>query len=498
MMVRHAPVLIPLLFLFGALLAPLVGRRRAAWSRAAALAASAAASAVSVIALVHVATEGTVRYRLGGWAPSIGIEYVLDPLAAFLSVIICAAGFFVLVHGGSPVRRELPGRESPFYAMALLLLFGLSGIVVTGDAFNFYVFLEISSLAGYALIGVGDRPGPVAAFRYLLLGTLGASFYLLGVGFLYMATGTLNMGDLAAAIPVVGATPIIVVGLALIAAGLALKMALFPMHGWLPDAYTFAPSTTSALLASVGTKVAAYGLLRFLFYVFPLSYVTQAVPVTGVVLWLSAVAIIVGSVMAIAQGELKRMLAYSSVAQVGYIGLGIGLANPLGFVGAVLHILNHAVMKGALFLVAANLRTRLGHSQIDALDDDIRHRMPWTMAAFTVAALSMVGIPPTAGFFSKWYLALGILEKGQGILLAVIVVSSLLNAVYFWRVLERVYLAAGKAKRKVELQPELTAPVGAAMIVPTLLLAFGLLALGLANAWIVETFIRPMLPGGLG
>jgi multicomponent Na+:H+ antiporter subunit D len=324
--------------------------------------------------------------------------------------------------------------------------------------------------------------------------------------------GSLNMADVRAILPSYADQPTVLIALALMVLGMGIKMALFPLHGWLPDAYTYAPSTSSAIIAPTGTKVGAYVLIRLLFFVFGFSFITKTIPIANVVTWLAAIGIIFGSIMAIAQKELKRMLAYSSVAQVGYIGLGIGLANPMGLVGAVLHILNHAFMKGCLFLVAGNFRFKLGHSNIFKLEDSIRKKMPWTMAAFTVAALSMVGLPPMAGFFSKWYLALGTIKSAASswtgwIFLVVILISSLLNAVYFFRVLEKVYMRPITSKKEVPHHDHHSGgneetdikrdEVNGSMLVPTLILAVGLIVLGLLNAIIVKGIIKYIIPAGM-
>lgn len=470
------------------------------------MAASFVSVGVSVYNLWSVWEGGPLTYHFGGWTPPIGIEYVLDPLSAFVTLVVNTVAFFVLWHARGLKDEEVSGRSIPYYSLVLLLLCGANGMILTGDLFNLYVFLEIFSLACYGLIGIGERQAPVAAFRYLIMGTVGASFYLLGLGFIYIVTGSLNMADLRNILPLVYGNPAVTAGLTLIVVGMGIKMAIFPLHGWLPDAYTYAPSTTSALIAPLGTKVAAYVLIRILFFVFDVEYVSGALPITDFIGWLAAIGIIYGSVMAIAQNEMKRMLAYSSVAQIGYIGLGIGMANPFGFIGAVLHIVNHAFMKGALFLVAANLRKNSGHSDIAKLDASYRGKMPWSMAAFTLAALSMIGLPPTAGFFSKWYLALAAVDKGNWVFLAVILVSSLLNAVYFFRILERVYLMPPPGQEKEEEGLSLKPKTGwnlvlgeekLGLLIPACVLSFCLLLLGIGNANIVKGIIQRIIPLGM-
>lgn len=490
MIQSHIPFLIPGLFLLAAVLTPIVSRRLSYWI---AMVSTTGAFILALAGLEKVVREGRWSYHLGGWAPPIGIEYVLDPLSAFFAVVITGVALPVLLYSKNPAELEIPRRSGYYYSVCMLFMTGLAGMTITGDLFNLYVFLEIASLSGYALVAVGEDRSTVAAFRYLLLGTIGASFYLLGLGFLFIMTGTLNMADNARLLPQLYAEPPVVVGLTLMVIGMGIKMALFPLHVWLPDAYTYASSSSTALLAPIGTKVAAYVLLRILYFVFDSEFVVRAIPLADVILWTSLVGIIVGSVMAIAQSELKRMLAYSSVAQIGYIGVGIGLANPLGFVGAVLHVLNHAFMKASLFMVAGNLRVAVGHSDISRFDETLRKTMPWTMAAFTVSALSMVGIPPLAGFFSKWYLVMAAVDKSAWISVAVILLSSLLTAVYFFRVLEKVYLHARTQEREEGMSGK---EVRTSMLIPTVALSVSLVIVGIFNSFIVSDILMKALPTG--
>ncbi len=509
---NNSPVLIPLLFLSTGIMTPVLAMKKEWLARWIALGASAASVALSIFNLIRVINVGKpIHYKLGNWNPSLGIEYVLDHLSAFVILVINAIAFLVLIYAKKSIESELPGKEVPYYASVLLMLCGFNGMMITGDLFNLYVFLEICSLTLYGLIAVGEKKSSMAAFTYLIMGTIAGCFYLLGVGFLYIKTGSLNMADVRAILPFMLDQPAVVIGLCFMTLGLGIKMALFPLHGWLPDAYTYAPSVSSALIAPTGTKVASYVLIRIFYFVFGITFVSKTLPVADIISWLAVVGIIYGSIMAIAQKELKRMLAYSTVAQVGYIGLGIGLANPFGLIGAVLHILNHAVMKACLFLVSGNFRLKLGHSNIFKLDNTIRKKMPWTMAAFTIAALSMVGLPPMAGFFSKWYLALGTIEKGNWLFLAAILVSTLLNAVYFFRILEKVYMKPIDSQssntheqgtyhdHSVKENEETVKrdEVSPSMLFPTLTLAAALVVLGILNAIIVDGVIKYIIPKGL-
>lgn len=490
--VEHAPVLIPLLFFGGAMIVVILTLLRPRLSHPITIGVCGVATVLAAFGLERVLSGGTIRYFLGGWTPPIGIELVLDPLSAFLVLMMCGVGFLVMLHARRLLPSELPGREPPFYALSLLLLAGLCGIVLTGDLFNLYVFIEIVSLSSYALLGVGSKRAPLSAFRYLVMGTTAGSLYLLGLALIYMQTGTLNMVDLSEILPSVATEVPIGVGLTFMFTGLALKSALFPLHGWLPDAYTDSCSTATALIAPIATKSALYALIRLMFFVLPPNYTTEMTPIADVMCVAAGSAIVYGSFMAMGQKELKRMLAYSSVAQVGYIALGIGLASPLGYLGAVLHIVNHACMKACLFCVSGNLRYTIGHSYLPKIDASVRRKMPWTMAAFSVAAVSMIGLPPTAGFFSKWYLAKGALEQGRWILLSTLLASTLMNAVYFVRMFEQVYLRPSPEGESGAVA-EGEAP--RSMLVPTVIFAALLLILGLANAVIVAKVLEPMLGG---
>lgn len=452
-----------------------------------ALIGTALSLAAAIMGLITVMREGTLHYYLGGWPPPFGIEYVLDPLSAFMALIITFIALVVLIYPPKAGLYEGLRKGFPLYGVIMLLVAGLLGVVITGDIFNLFVFLEIYSLSSYALIALGEKRAIVASFRYLILGSIAGSFYLLGIGFIYFATGSLNMADVARLLPALYESPAILAAAAFIVVGLGIKMALFPLHVWLPDAHSYAPPLVAAILASIQLEVAAYALVRMFLTVFQPEYFINHMPVITIVGWCGAAGIIFGSIMAIAQNDFKRMLAYSTVSQIGYIGVGIGLANPLGLIGALLHILNHAFMKCCLFLVAGGTRYQTGIRDI-TLFTGLGRRLPFLMAGFTVAALSMVGIPPTAGFFSKWYLVLGSIDAGNWVFVTVILVSSLLNAVYFFRVIENVYAKTPQSGSGVNLGERIKP--SPRILFPVLLLAAGVLILGFINAVIVTQILE--------
>jgi multicomponent Na+:H+ antiporter subunit D len=487
--VSALPILIVAPLLFFAFLSILIGIWRPSIAYAVAVVGSTCSLLAAGAGLFQVLTVGEIRSYLGGWPPPFGIEYVLDPLSAFISTIILIVGSIVLVYPPRAGLYATPRSGIPLYGLMMLLLAGLLGVVVTGDLFNLFVFLEIYSLASYALITLGGKRALVASFRYLIMGTIAGGFYLLGVGFIYFSVGSLNMADVAQLIPPLYGSPAIVTAVTLIVIGLGIKMALFPLHMWLPDAHAYAPSVIAAILASIQIEVAAYVLVRMFLTVFQPWYFIESLPVTTIIGWCAAAGILFGSILAIAQRDFKRMLAYSTVAQVSYIGLGIGMANPLGLIGALLHILNHAFMKSCLFLVAGGIRHQTGLREIPWFNG-LGRQMPLMMAAFSLAALSMVGIPPTAGFFSKWYLVRGGIDANNWFFVAVILASSLLTAVYFFRMIERVYAHPSSLGQTAGAEWNLEPPPR--ILVPILVLAAGVLILGLVNAVIVTQVLEPV------
>jgi multicomponent Na+:H+ antiporter subunit D len=415
--------------------------RRAAFAWAAALAVSWACFAIAVGLFLRVGEAGVVSYAMGSWPPPWGIEYRIDTLGAFVLVLVAGTGAVVTPYMRRSVAAEVPGeRLYLFYALYMLCLSGLLGIAATGDAFNLFVFLEISSLSTYVLIALGrDRRSLLAAFQYLIMGTIGATFYVIGVALLYLMTGTLNIADMAARLPAVTETRPVLAALAFVTVGISLKLALFPLHFWLPNAYTYAPSAVTAFLAATATKVSVYVLLRYFFTVFHASPAIAHVPYQDALLALSAIAIVTASLVAVYQPDMKRMLAYSSVAQIGYITLGLAMANRAGLTGSIVHLFNHGITKGALFLLLGGVALRAGRAGFDCLAG-LGRAMPLTAFGIVVAGLSLIGIPATAGFVSKWYLVLGAIERGEWWLAALVVGSSLIAVAYVWRFVEAAYL----------------------------------------------------------
>ena len=424
-------IVVPLL---AAPLCSLLRRPALAWGFATAVSGASFAVAAALAGAVSDGAE--IAYLLGGWAAPWGIEYRIDALNALALVIVTGASTITLVHARLSVAREVRReRIGLFYTAWLLCLTGMLGMAITGDAFNVFVFLEISSLAAYTLVALGPgRTALLAAFRYLVLGSIGATFFLIGVGLLYMMTGTLNMADMAGRLGEVAHTRTVTAGIVFVILGLGLKAAVFPLHAWLPAAYAHAPSSAASFLAGTATKVSVYVLARFLFDVFGVELSFERLDLGAFLVPLAIAGVVAGSAVAVFQDHVKRLLAWSSIAQIGYMVLGLGLGTAAGTTASVLHLFNHALMKIALFLAVGNLVYRTGSAALANLAGTGRN-MPWTMGAFLVAAMSLVGVPLTAGFVSKWYLLRAALEEGMWPIAVVILVSSLLAALYLWRVI---------------------------------------------------------------
>jgi multicomponent Na+:H+ antiporter subunit D len=386
---------------------------------------------------LSIVLDGSViSYELGGWAPPWGIEYRVDAVNAFVALIVAGIAAITLPYALLTVEQEIPRQQtSLFYSTFLLCLVGLLGITQTGDVFNLFVFLEISSLSSYVLIATGQqRRALTAAFQYLIMGSIGATFLLIGIGLVYAETGTLNMLDLHQRLQPILDHRTVHTGFVFIVVGIALKLALFPLHLWLPNAYKYSPSAISVFLSATATKVAVYIMLRMIFTVFSSDFL-KITPTEHILLLLGIFGVIFASITAIYQRDIKRLLAYSSIAQISYMVLGMGMASALGVTATLVHVFNHALMKGALFMAAGAIVYRVGSSRFENLHG-VGRQMPWTFAAIVISGLSLIGIPGTAGFISKWYFVLAALEQQFWLITLVVLLGSLLSVVYIWRIVE--------------------------------------------------------------
>ncbi|MGQ0752825.1 MAG: monovalent cation/H+ antiporter subunit D family protein, partial [Betaproteobacteria bacterium] len=443
---EHLAALQVVLPLAAAPLIVLVRNRGFAWI--ATTGVSYACLAIAVGLAVRVAAAGPISYEIGNWPPPWGIEYRVDALSAFVLVLVSLTASLVAPYAQRSIAAEVAhDRAYLMYAMYCLCLSGLLGITITGDAFNIFVFLEISSLSMYVLIALGrNRKALVAAYQYMLMGTVGATFYVIGVGLLYLMTGTLNLVDMAVRLREVEDLRPVLAALAFITVGIGLKLALFPLHQWLPNAYAYAPSMATAFIAATGTKVSVYVLLRFYFTVFDPSLHFGDIPWREVFIALSVAGMFIASLVALFESDVKRLFAYSSVAQIGYITLGIGLDNEASLTGSITHLMNHGVTKGAIFVLLGAVALRYGAMSLSVENlAGLARRMPLTAFGLVIAGLSLIGVPGTAGFISKWYLIMGALERGHWWLAGIILAVSLIAVAYVWRVVEAAYLRPAPA-----------------------------------------------------
>ncbi|WP_310451043.1 monovalent cation/H+ antiporter subunit D family protein [Sulfuritalea sp.] len=465
----HLPALQVVLPLLAAPVAVLLRHGGLAFAVVTAAAWAAFATAIGLWLQVGQGGDGhVISYHIGSWPPPWGIEYRVDRLSSFVLVLVSGMAALVLPYSRSSIAREIaPESHYLYYAMFALCLTGLLGITITGDAFNIFVFLEISSLATYVLIALGrDRRALTAAYQYLIMGSIGATFIVIGIGFLYLMTGTLNLADMAGRLGAIESSRPVLVALAFLTVGISLKLALFPLHQWLPNAYTHAPSAVTAFLAATATKVSVYVLIRFYFSVFGESLVFDQLPLPQVMLGLSLCAMFGASFVAIFQNDLKRLFAYSSVGQMGYITLGLSFDSVNGLAASIVHLFNHGIAKGAIFLLiggivaASAARGAVSPAPTFANLAGLARRMPLTCFGIVLGGLSLIGVPGTAGFISKWYLILAALEKGQWWLVGAILLSSLLAVAYVWRFVEVAYFRAAPAGQDArgEAPPALLIP----------------------------------------
>lgn len=491
----HLPVLQILIPFCAAPFIVLIGHRKLAWIIS--FLASLAALVISYLLLLQVNDGGYISYHLGGWAPPLGIEYRIDAVNGLVLLLISAIGVLVLPFAYVSVNDELPEKDHTlFYACYMLCFTGLLGVVITGDAFNVFVFLEISSLATYVLVAQGanrDRRALTAAYDYLIMGTIGATFFVIGLGFLYMATGTLNMADLAERISEQGSNRTIRAGFAFIVVGMGLKVAMYPLHLWLPKAYTFAPSAVTVFLSATATKAAIYILLRFMFSIYDPGFIFETNIILLIFIPLALFAMFSSSFVAMFQVNFKRMLAYSSIAQIGYMLLGIGMLNQSGITATMVHMFNHGITKALLFMGVGALVLRTGSAFYSNLAG-MGRIMPFTVAPIVIGGLSLIGVPGTAGFISKWMLVQAAFERGWWPIAVLIVLSSLLAVVYVWRALEVLYF--GKPVKNVNYNE---APM--AMLIPMWILAFACIWFGIFTELplgAAQTAAEVLLSGSFG
>ena len=402
----------------------------------------------SILLYQEIQIHSYISYALGKWMPPIGIEYIIDKVAIIPVIIISGISFIATIFAYKIMPEEIEKKSiSKVYSLWLLAIAGLLGLVTTGDAFNLFVFLEISSLASVALVAMGahkDKQALVAAYNYLIIGAVGATLYVIGVGLLYGITGTLNMADLTNRISDLNNNRALIAGFGFMIIGIMVKAAVFPLHIWLPRAYAYAPSAVSVLLAATATKASLYILARILFSIFENSENLINNTLLFVILPLSLLAMFAGTIMAIYEKDIKRLLAHSSVAQIGYITLAFAIGTKASVAAGFIHMFNHAIIKGGLFIAITSIgfyiKKRVTINNLSGLGRE----MPITFFCFVICSLSLAGLPLTAGFISKLYLIKASISSDDIWIAILILISSALSVVYLWKIIEVMWMRDGR------------------------------------------------------
>lgn len=446
---EHLPVFVVIAPLFAAFILPTLARKSRLVENLVILVEIISLAGATYLAVLLAGQNGApVYYTMGGWSAPWGIRLIADNLAAFFLLVVAIVGLPVAVFAKGNLEEEIggKGRIARFYVLYLLLMGALAGMAVTNDLFNVFVLVEVATLSACGLVSARNHPRAAeAAFTYLILATLGSTLVLGSIGFLYITTGHLNMEFASLELAKIWQSSPHTVWMAasFMLTGFGVKAALFPLHIWLPDAHSMAPTPGSAVLSGLAVKGYLICLLKVLYNVFGQTLmrqftVHQVLTVTGIV------AILAGSILALKQDELKRRLAYSTVAQIGYIVLGFGFVNVRGLGGSLFYLASHALIKSTLFLAAGALISATGKKHISELAG-VGRKLPVTMAAFTTASLGLVGIPLFSGFVGKWHLLLGSLDAHNAAAAIVIIVGSVLCATYLFPVLRIAYFEPAPA-----------------------------------------------------
>ncbi|RAP33021.1 hypothetical protein DID75_03370 [Candidatus Marinamargulisbacteria bacterium SCGC AG-410-N11] len=445
--------------------------------------------------LLKLDPSSSISYYLGNWMAPFGIEYVVDRFNIMVLFAIICVSLLTTIFAKQVIEKELGDNAANFYSLFLLFITGLLGITITGDAFNLYVLLEIASLTSYGLIALGRGRALVATFNYLIMGSMGACFYLLGVGYLFIKTGTLNMDQLYDVLPLLFDSKAVLVGFVFIILGMWVKMAFFPLHSWLPNAYSLAPTAAACLMAPLMTKVSVYVMIRFMLNVFSTEYVYSVLTINNIIVIMSSIAIIAGSIYALSQKNLKKMLTFIIVAEIGYMVGGVWTGHVDGIRGAIYHITADAFMTLCLFMAVGCIVYRVGNDKLESLKG-IFKKMPITMICFLVGGFSVIGIPPTCGFFSKWYLISGAFNSGAWYFIIALIISSLINAVLFFRIIEIGFFGAMSNEKPdyKSLQSIKFNEVPINMWLPLVIVSMILIILGIYTNEIMTNFILNIVP----
>ena len=422
---------------------------------------------------------GPVLLQPSWLGETIGLRLGLDGFSLFMLMAVSVVGFAACLF--SINYMEHYGSKATFYALYLVMMAGMNGLVLASDLFSVYVFLEVAAVASYALVAYGLGHDELeAAFKYLMLSVVGSAFVVAAVAVIYGMTGALDFAAVAAGLRELNAGPVVAIASAFFLFGFGLKAALVPFHAWLPDAHPSAPAPISAVLSGLLIKVSGvYAMTRIFLNVFGLTPALSTV-----MMWMGIVSLVVAAFLALGQKDMKRMLAYSSISQVGYIVLGIGIGTPLGIAGGLFHLFNHALAKGLLFLTSGSVQQATGTRDLDEMGG-LAKRMPVTAATNLVGALSIAGVPPLNGFWSKLLIIVALVQAGHGAFAVVAVLASVLTLWYYLLMQRKAFF--GKLNAKWAAVKE--APFW--MTASTVLLALLCVGIGIFFSSTITTWIQP-------
>ena len=404
----------------------------------------------SLFIALHVFAVGDIYYYFGGWIPPVGIEFKITKIKAVFAILISAVSMVTFLHGKRILFDEVDEKKiASFCGVFLLCNAGFLGIISTNDFFNLYVFIEVASLTSYALVAISNNKASFkAAFNYLIIGTIAATFILIGIGYIYAASGTLNIDDFISKFPGLLNSKSTKIGYHLILVGLLVKSGLFPLHTWFVDSYKTTNSFILPFLSGVSSKTYIFLVILFSYFIFGESYITEHTNSNLVLIIMGAVAAIFGSLASLYQRNLRYMLIFSSIAQIGYLFIAIGLGTKLGLVSSLMFLASNIFAKTALFMLAGHIFLYSRSCDIEKLHN-LKSRMPIVVALFVINGASIIGIPGTIGFVAKIALIVGMIQSHMWFILCIVLISSLISLLYIWKFIECfLYQKAGGIDRK--------------------------------------------------
>lgn len=450
---------------------------------------------MALLELLKVLWDAPYSYTFGSYPAGIGIEFLVDEFSALMTLVVLTLSILIIIYSLKDLEHEIESsRMYSYYTLVFLLIFSMIGMIFTNDMFNLYVFMEILSITSVAIIAIKKKKDTLmASMKYLMMGAIGSVTVLMGIALIYMVTGQLNMSAINEEISAVWRLypRNILLAMGFMITGFSIKAAIFPLHNWLPDAHSTAPTPSSALLSGLVVKAYIFSIAKIMYRVVGKN-ISVDIGIADYLIIFAVLSMMMGSVFALTQRDIKRRLAYSSVSQIGYIFLGLALASEMGFSAALFHVVSHAFMKSALFLSAGSIIYLTGKRDVKNLDG-IGYEMPITMTVFSIGVLGMIGIPGTSGFMSKWYLGLAVLDAGHPELLIVLLLSSFLNALYYLPIIVSAFLRESPG-RPLEMHRD---GIPGTMKVSMVLVAVGSLVIGLFPHLVMD-IIQQAVPTFIG